>query len=256
MDVKITCVYDEGSLERTGLIGAKGTAFLVDTGDKRVLVDTGLRDRYLAHNLEGLEVDPDSIDAVIVSQRHPDNCRALDGLLKNRTKPVDVYCPEGTYSGKKGMLSGSVGISSDHADKAVLHPTGVWTEVVPGVHVTPAVTDSKGNSETYTAVDFYKKLIVISGRGINGPEQPLTMVSEHFGRKVDVFIGSVLLEKAKKPVAESYARSFMDHGCMELYLNHCTGIDGMTNLRVHLGLRGVSDFYVGSVYDPREYLRN
>jgi hypothetical protein len=34
----------------------------------------------------------------------------------------------------------------------------------------------------------------------------------------------------------------------ELYINHCVGRDGMVNLRVHLGLDGVNDFYVGNVY--------
>ena len=109
MEARITCVYDEGALENTSFIGAKGTSFLIDIGGKRVLFDTGLRNKYLLHNLEYLEVSPDSIDAVVVSQSHPDNCRALDALVGARTAPVDVYCSAGLYNGKPGMFSRSIG---------------------------------------------------------------------------------------------------------------------------------------------------
>ncbi|MBO7352585.1 MAG: MBL fold metallo-hydrolase, partial [Candidatus Methanomethylophilaceae archaeon] len=66
MTTRITCVYDEGSQPYTSLIGAKGTALLVEKDGKRVLFNTGLRDRYLIHNMEHLGLDFYSIDAVVV----------------------------------------------------------------------------------------------------------------------------------------------------------------------------------------------
>ncbi len=249
MEAKITSVYDEGAIEATQLIGAKGFSVLIEADGKRVLFDTGLRGRYLLHNLNYLEIEPDSIDAVVVSQAFADNSCGLDNLLKARTSPVDVYAMPGTYDGKKGLLSKGPSISEENLEKAVFHDTGSdWVEVVPGVSVTPAITTSDGYNETFLVVAA-TMLTVISGRGFGGPEEVVRMVSDRYGRRVRAFVGGVQLEKKKKPIAERYAMFFRDNGVTELYLNHNTGRDGMTNLRVHLGLRGVHDFYVGSTYN-------
>ena len=56
------------------------------------------------------------------------------------------------------------------------------------------------------------------------------------------------LEKKKKPVAEQYADEFSNRNIGIVRLNHCVGRDGITNLRTRLGLHGVDEFYVGTVY--------
>lgn len=246
MEAKVTCVYDEGALENTPLIGAKGFSVMVERDGKRVLFDTGLRNRYLKHNMENLEIDPESIDAVVISQSHPDNCRALDGFLDMRQSTIPVYAPEGLYSGSNGFLSKSIGISDENRGKVEFRNDEGWIEVFPGITFTPFLSSDRG-SERFLVVEG-KGLMVISGRGIEGPGRALDAVHDRFNRNVGTFIGAVLLEKAKKPVAEMYANDFSSRGCTNLMLNHCTGRDGMTNLRVHLGLKGVDEFYVGTVY--------
>ena len=57
--------------------------------------------------------------------------------------------------------------------------------------------------------------------------------------------------KAKKPVAEAYARSFQAHDVDDILLNHAVGRNGITNVRVVLGLSAVKDFYAGYVYEAR-----
>ena len=246
MEATVTSVYDEGAIEDTPLIGAKGFSALVDVGGRRVLFDTGLRDRYLRHNLENLEIDPESIEAVVVSQAHPDNCRAINGFLDIREGPVDVYAPEGLYDRKRGMFSSSIGLSDENRAKAVLHPLVGWMEVVPGVTVTPAF-DTGGYLEAFLVVQG-RKITILSGRGVGGPARVLDSVRERYGRDADSFVGAVLLEKKKKPLASEYANDFLSHGSPRLLLNHCTGRDGMVNLRTSLGLNGVEEFYVGMVY--------
>lgn len=242
MEATITSVYDEGSLEDTPLIGAKGFSVMVERDGRRVLFDTGLRDRYLKHNMENLEIDPESIEAVVISQAHPDNCRALDGFLDMRGSPVDVYAPEGLYGGKKGMFSNSVGITDENRAKVNLRNDEGWFEVIPGVTVTPML-----GSERFLVVQG-RRLTVVSGRGAEGPARVLDAVKDRFGRYPDAFVGAVLLEKKKKPVAEAYAADFTSRNVGMLYLNHCVGRDGILNLRTHLGLKGVDEFYVGTVY--------
>ncbi len=241
---RIQCVYDEGAVVDTPLIGAKGFSVLVESDGKRVLFDTGLRDRYLQHNMEHLEIDPESIDAVVISQRCPDNARALNGFLDSRTSPVDVYAPAGTYDGKRGMLSRSVGLSEENRPKANLHDIDGWIEVVPKVWITPQIVSSDGYMESFLVVEG-KGLTVVSGRGYSGPGPVLEAVRSKFGRDATRFVGAVLLEKKKKPVAEAYATEFDAHGCTDLHLNHCVGADGISKLREHFGLKGVNEFYAG-----------
>ncbi|MBR4226817.1 MAG: MBL fold metallo-hydrolase [Candidatus Methanomethylophilaceae archaeon] len=247
MSFKVTCVYDEGAKENTSLIGAKGSAMLVDMGGKRLLFDTGLRGRYLAHNLGCLDVDPDSIDAVVVSQAHPDNSRGLDGLLKERTKPVEVYAMEGMYAARSGLLS-RPGISEASSANASLRFDEGWVEPVPNVFRTPYLDAGNGYREAYLVIDAPRGLAVLSGRGVGGPENALMEAESRFGKKVMAFLGSVDLEKRKRPVADGYAASFVAHSVSDLRLNHRTGRDGMTNLRVNLGLAAVKDFYAGFSY--------
>ncbi len=248
MSFKVTCVYDEGAKENTSLIGAKGSAMLVDVGERRLLFDTGLRGRYLAHNLSCLGIEPDSIDAVVVSQPHPDNYRGLDGLLKERTKPVDVYAMQGMYPEKSGLLSKSSGISESDRANAILHYDDGWIDPIPRVFRTPYFDSGNGYKEAYVVIDAPRGLAILSGRGVGGPENVLTEAESHFSKRTMAFLGSLDLEKSKKPVADAYAASLAAHSVDDVYLNHRTGRNGITNVRVNLGLAGVKEFYAGFSY--------
>ena len=245
---KITCVYDEGAKENTSLIGARGSAFAVETDEGIVLFDTGLRGRYLVHNLDIIGIQPGEIRAVVISQDNPDNARGLDGLLKLRESPLDVYAMPGMYEGRPGLLSKSAGVSEESRRMAVFHAEDGWAEIVPGVLRTPYYEFGKGYREAFLVVDTPRGLAVVSGFGAEGPERVLSEVEAHLGRKARAFIGSVFLEKKKKKEAEAYAGSFAAHGVEDICLNHSTGRNGMTNVRVCLGLKAVKDFYVGYTY--------
>jgi len=247
--VTIRCVYDEGAIEETPLIGAKGTSFVIESEGKRLLFDTGLRHRYLLHNMEHLEIAPDSIDAVAISQTHPDNCRALNGFLDARTAPVPVYCPVGVREGQKGLF-GNKGVSEENAQKADFQDFSGWTEVIPKVWLSPSMEYTNGYSEMFLVIAS-RKLAVVSGRGVAGPDVILAEAERRFGRKPGVFVGSLLLAKKMKQEAARYADDFESMGVTDIYLNHCTSPEAMTNLRVKLGLNGVKAFYVGQTLEVR-----
>lgn len=241
MSVTITGVYDEGAIEDTPLIGAKGFSVLIDTGDGKVLVDTGMRNRYLRHNLENLDVDPESIDALVITQYRQDNCGAVNGLLDMRETPLKVYATQQLFEQKR-MLGRKMSVSEDNLSKVDPDLSDGWFEVIPGVEVTPYY-----DGERFVVVKG-KRMTIVSGRGNAGPSVPMKAFYDRYGRYPDAYLGSVLLEKRKKDIAASYANEFDACGCKILYLNHATGRDGMLNLRTNLGLNGVNDYYVGSVY--------
>lgn len=53
--------------------GSRGNAFLIEGGDARVLVDAGFSGRQLGRRLDRLEVEPESIDIVVVTHEHRDH---------------------------------------------------------------------------------------------------------------------------------------------------------------------------------------
>ena len=73
-----------------------GLALLVDVhlGHQcyRILLDTGLTDDVILHNMKALGISPNEIDHVVISHGHPDHYGGLLGLLKARSlsenKPV------------------------------------------------------------------------------------------------------------------------------------------------------------------------
>ena len=54
-----------------------------------------------------------------------------------------------------------------------------------------------------------------------------------------------------KQEAARYATDLESMGVTDIYLNHCTSPEGMTQLRLKLGLKGVKEFYVGQTLEVR-----
>lgn len=70
--------------------GSKGNSVVVRAGSTTVLVDAGLSCKQLCLRLAKLEIDPDSIDAVLLTHEHSDHCGALDVFCKTRDVPLYV----------------------------------------------------------------------------------------------------------------------------------------------------------------------
>ena len=75
---------------KRGLLGEHGLSLLIEGRGKRWLFDTG-NGNVLLHNLDILGVEPDSIDALIISHGHYDHAGAMLPLLRKRSKPLPIY---------------------------------------------------------------------------------------------------------------------------------------------------------------------
>jgi phosphoribosyl 1,2-cyclic phosphodiesterase len=78
---------------------------LVCAGDTRLLVDAGFSARALTERLELLGVEPDSIDAIVVTHDHRDHTRGIGVFARKHSTPV--HMTEGTRRACADLLTGA-----------------------------------------------------------------------------------------------------------------------------------------------------
>jgi 7,8-dihydropterin-6-yl-methyl-4-(beta-D-ribofuranosyl)aminobenzene 5'-phosphate synthase len=89
----ITIVYDNNA-GRGDLTPAWGFACVVQGMEKTILFDTGGDGRILLANMRKVGLDPNQVDAVVISHIHGDHTGGLASLLRLRGG-VPVYTPTG-----------------------------------------------------------------------------------------------------------------------------------------------------------------
>ncbi len=79
MGFKITNIYGNTSRTDKRYESDYGNAFLIESGNKIILFDTGRKGNILLHNLRSAGIDPDSIDSLVF---HMD-ILIIQGALRN-----------------------------------------------------------------------------------------------------------------------------------------------------------------------------
>jgi phosphoribosyl 1,2-cyclic phosphodiesterase len=79
--------------------GSLGNAYLVETAQIRVLIDCGFAAREIERRLDGLAVEPTSLDAILVTHEHTDHIRGLSVLARRYQLPT--WMTYGTYRGSR-----------------------------------------------------------------------------------------------------------------------------------------------------------
>ncbi len=76
--------------------GSQGNAHLIETSRIRVLVDCGFPAREIERRLALLDVDPTTLDAILVTHEHTDHVRGLGAMARRYQLPA--WMTFGTYS--------------------------------------------------------------------------------------------------------------------------------------------------------------
>lgn len=238
------CVYNEGSQPGTPYVGAKGFSLLVDVDGELTLFGTGMRGRYLKHNMEHLEVDPNDITRAVISHGHASHAGGIGYLLSEREKSLPVYAPKDAW-GKKGLLSkDGIVLSKTTKPKCERFDVDDWIQLSKHLFITPPI-QTEGVSESFLVLVGGKRPILLCGCCHCGVEPVLELVKEKFGEYPKSLIGGLHLEGVSKDISYSTAELLRDVECQDLHLNHCTGPKGAVRLREILSLYGVNEFIVG-----------
>lgn len=130
--------------------GSRGNAVLMQSRDTRILIDAGFSPRALAKRLGSIGVDPNSIEAVVLTHEHYDHMRGV--AVSAERWGWDVYATSGTLQGcedlsqvqTKTLAANSavqigdfqldvVAISHDATEPVAIVATGTSTGVRAGI---------------------------------------------------------------------------------------------------------------------------
>ena len=75
--------------------GSKGNTTYIETNQAKILIDAGNSSKYIIEKLQELNINPNEIDAILITHVHVDHIKGLQVLLK-RINPC-VYMTEKMY---------------------------------------------------------------------------------------------------------------------------------------------------------------
>lgn len=189
----VTILYDAFG-ESRALTKDWGFSALLEYGGKRVLFDTGDDADVFARNLKALNVDVESLDFAVVSHRHGDHTSGLNYLLSVNPH-IKIYTPKEAFGVFGASLPGTFYRRDETLPARMRYYDGqppntmtfgtpwrdtnfAWldtvTEVVPGIHLIPTVSQVTGSlelRELSMALKTSKGLVLIVGCSHPGIEK-------------------------------------------------------------------------------------
>lgn len=70
--------------------GSKGNTTYIETKETKILIDTGNSSKYIINKLEELNINPNDIDAILITHVHSDHIKGLQVLSKKINCPVYI----------------------------------------------------------------------------------------------------------------------------------------------------------------------
>jgi 7,8-dihydropterin-6-yl-methyl-4-(beta-D-ribofuranosyl)aminobenzene 5'-phosphate synthase len=215
--VRITILYDNYLWDQR-LTADWGFAALVEAGPYTLLFDTGGNADIFLNNLEILEIDPKSIQAVVISHVHGDHIGGLLPFLTQAGHPT-VYLPDSFPKGLKDRIR----------QEANLVEVSSPTTVFPGV-TTIGPLKAYNLEEQGLLVDLGDEVAILTGcahPGITFMVQSGldTLAAQQDGARkpVALLVGGFHLLEASQRQVETVIARLQDLGVHQVVPTHCTG---------------------------------
>ncbi|MCX7780043.1 MAG: MBL fold metallo-hydrolase [Negativicutes bacterium] len=258
-------------------LGEHGLALLLETGDKKILIDTG-QSQAVIHNLSLLGLHPAALDMIVLSHGHYDHTAGLIYVLKQRQSPIAVYAHSDIFTERyaaKGASKRPAGIPYNQSTLTALGAEWTFcsgvTEILPGLWFSgqiPRETDyetgdnklvicgAEGRDcrdplldDTVLYVQTGKGLVVIGGCThsgmINAIEYGLKVTGE---RRLHGWIGGTHLGPASAEQQHKSLNTLAGYEPEFIAAGHCTGFSMMAALAARFGDKFITAF-VGIVIE-------
>jgi len=143
--MKLTIVYDNEIYKDNPGTSDHGFSCLIETEEKNILFDTGTDGNILLENMKLLNINPSSIDTVVISHEHYDHNGGLSQLLNHLTNPT-IYRLE------------PVGLGSTIIEKKVSAPIQITPHIISTGRLSGSPVD-----EQSLLLETKKGLVVLTG---------------------------------------------------------------------------------------------
>ncbi|MCK4631131.1 MAG: MBL fold metallo-hydrolase, partial [Bacteroidales bacterium] len=214
--VKMTILYDNYVFTE-GTKTAWGFSCFIEGTEKNILFDTGGEGEILMHNIDKLNINPESVDIIVISHNHWDHTGGLFTFLEKKSG-IPVYLP---HSFPKEF------IDKVKDAKATVILTNEPVEICKDVFSTGEIEGPV--NEQSLIVKTNKGLVVVTGCSHPGIVNIIKRVQEIMGEEVYlVFGGFHLMKHSEKDVKEIISQ-FRKLGVKKCGATHCTG-DKQINL--------------------------
>jgi 7,8-dihydropterin-6-yl-methyl-4-(beta-D-ribofuranosyl)aminobenzene 5'-phosphate synthase len=208
--VTLTVLYDNNAYDER-LETAWGFACLVQGPERTVLFDTGGDAALLLRNMRALGLEPQAVDAVVISHAHGDHLDGLMGFLAQNAA-VMVYVPQSfPRRVKDGVRNAG----------AILVEVDGPRRICDGVYSTGVLTD--GVAEQALAVETARGLVVITGCAHPGVVDIARRAGALSEAEIYLILGGFHLGDANDRQVEEIAASFRTLGVQRIAPCHCTG---------------------------------
>jgi len=204
---------------KAGLETGWGFSCLIEGLDKTVLFDTGGNGDILLANMQHLGLDPEDVDAVVLSHIHADHTGGLGAFL-TRNPDVTVYMPEAfPASFKRGAKH-----------------LGAATESVSGPQQLMDSVYSTGEmgwaiKEQALMVDTRQGLIVITGCAHPNVADMAEQARAYLGKNIYLLMGGFHLGGRSDAEISVIIKRLKVLGVRKVAPSHCTGDNAIRMFR-------------------------
>ncbi len=204
-------IYDNNPFD-SRLETGWGFSCLVRLPERTILFDTGGDSPTLLDNMLKLQIDPEEIEAVVISHAHGDHTGGLGGFLEQNSN-VTVYLPRSFSQGFKDDVT-CLGAKVEEIYEA--------KELMPGVYSTGEL--GGGIEEQSLIITTSQGLVIITGCAHPGVVKIIQRAKEVVpDSKVYLVMGGYHLSGASSTELESIIDSFRQLGVENVAPCHCSG---------------------------------
>jgi 7,8-dihydropterin-6-yl-methyl-4-(beta-D-ribofuranosyl)aminobenzene 5'-phosphate synthase len=208
--MKLMVVFDNNAFDPR-LQMAWGFSAWVEYGGNVVLFDTGADGAVLLNNLSALGLNPQAIEAVVLSHIHGDHTGGLAVVLTANPQ-VTVYLPQAFPTGFKEQVRG--------AGAAVVE-VDAPQEILPGLWSTGQM--GTGIVEQALVARTEKGLVVVTGCAHPGVDEMVTRAKQVGRGEIALVVGGFHLGGASRGRVQQIISEFRRLGVQQVAPCHCTG---------------------------------
>jgi 7,8-dihydropterin-6-yl-methyl-4-(beta-D-ribofuranosyl)aminobenzene 5'-phosphate synthase len=221
--VRITVVYNNLLHAPARVRTAWGFAAVVETGDTKILFDSGGDSELLLANVRQLGIAPGSISIVVLSHLHRDHTGGIEGFLAKNPTAI-VYVPRSVPASFR---------------RSVERPRTQW-RVVDGPQRLSGDAYSTGQlgdgiHEQALIVDTPRGLLVITGCAHPGIVELARAARAYLGKDIYLVMGGFHLVGRRPDEITSIIAALRRLGVRKVAPSHCTGDRAIERFRAAWG---------------------